>query len=112
VGLGKSMRWEGEGGRGKGKGRAVAAGKLTSAAASKDTGDRSDRMAFEDSNGFQYGRQAVSWGGAWARVRARAMAMATGWDSEEGQSARAGAGAGAGAGAAIHPLLSVFSMRA
>lgn len=63
MGLGKSMRWEGEGGRGKGKGRAVAAGKLTSAAASKDTGDRSDRMAFEDSNGFQYGRQAVSWGG-------------------------------------------------
>ena len=36
---------------------------MTSAAASKDTGDRSDVMAFGDSNGFQFGRQAVSWGG-------------------------------------------------
>jgi hypothetical protein len=74
-------------GRGReGEGNGGGCGKLTSAAASNDTGDRSDLMAFGDSNGFQFGRQAVSLGGAWwARARPRAMATATGWDSEEGR---------------------------
>jgi hypothetical protein len=84
-------------GRGReGEGNGGGCGKLTSGAASNDTGDRSDLMAFGDSNGFQFRRQAVSWGGGGVvgKGQARALATATGWDSEEGSEGRRRCGCG------------------